>query len=193
MIKILAKCNICFLLKSLLIFLLLVLLTGCFSLKPTGTKSGKSYFETFYVGEEGTQYFIKPIVFESDGSKEDLAIDITFRYKNALRDSARVNFTIKNLNIYRSIDSLKMSNNLIDISSDKVELLFNEKAGKAFVSRFTTKIPLVAVKELFDEDDWTIITYNRDITSRYDSAKKSQKAIRSLRHHLFVVIKDEFE
>src|SRR5690606_36572025 len=44
-----------------------LLLCSCVSVKPSTTKSGKKYFETFYV-ENGTQYFIKPLALSGLGS-----------------------------------------------------------------------------------------------------------------------------
>ena len=72
-----------------------VALSSCFSVKPTSQKSSKKLVETFYVGIEGTQYFIKPLTYQVEDSKEELEIDCIFRYKTKLSDSdsASINFS----------------------------------------------------------------------------------------------------
>lgn len=182
------KQNIFMALTSLPLFLGSLLLVGCMSVKPGSTKSGKQYFETFYVGVEGTQYFIKPLLFENDEANKVLALDITFRYKDEIRDSAIVNFSIKSLEIYKSVDSLKITNSLMDIKSDNIDLLFNEKFSKGFVSRFTTKVPLDKMKKIFDNDEWELTIHNAAKSNTYKPHRKTQKAVNFLRENGFILM-----
>lgn len=188
MVKDISKLHIFIQLKIYTFILLLLLLSGCFSVKPTTTKSGKNYFETFYVGADGTQYYIKPLLFKDDDSNDELFVDITFRYKNEIRDSAIVNFSIKSQIIYKTIDSLKISNNLVVIKNDKIELLFNEKTRKEFVSRFTTKISLNEIKQLFNKDEWNFVIYYKNQKIKYKSHRRTEKAINTLRNKVFIIM-----
>jgi hypothetical protein len=165
-----------------------LLLNGCLSVKPTSTKSGKNLFESFFVGEEGTQYFIKPVLFSIEETKEELVLDITFRYKNMIKDSAIVNFSIKGPMIYKNIDSLKISNTNLEINSSNIKLLFNEKTKNGFTSRFTTKIALNETKNLFNNDEWAFTTFNNSQLNKFKPAKKTQKAINILREKVFVLM-----
>jgi len=176
--------------KLSIAILLSFLFYGCLSVKPTTTKSGKNYFETFYVGEAGTQYFIKPLLFENNESNKDLFVDITFRYKKEIKDSAILNFSIKSPTLYKSIDSLAISNRIMDIKSDNVDFLFSEKTKKGFVSRFTTKIALDGVKEMFNNDEWDFTLYNKNQTVKYASNKKTNKAINTLKDKVFILMQD---
>lgn len=171
--------------------LLLLICTGCLSIKPSTTKSGKNYFETFYVGEEGTQYFIKPTLFKDEKSNEDLVLDITFRYRNEIKDSAIVNFSIKSSMIYKTIDSLKLSNKDIAIKSDKVELLFNEKNKTGFTSRYSTKFGLNEIKEMFTNDAWEVNIYNQNKITTFKPHRKTIKAINTVREKVFVLMKNK--
>jgi hypothetical protein len=162
--------------------------SGCLSIKPSTTKSGKNYFETFFVGEEGTQYFIKPILFKDEKSNEDLILDITFRYRNEIKDSAIVNISIKSSIIYKTIDSLKLSNKIIEIKSNKIELLFNEKNKTGFTSRYSTKFSLKEIKEMFNNDAWEVIIYNQNKISKYKPHRKTIKAISTVRDRVFVLM-----
>lgn len=174
--------------KVLLLFLVSIFLSGCLSVKPTTTKSGKNYYETFYVGADGNQYFIKPLSFKNSETKEELIVDITFRYKDEIKDSAIVNFTITSPVIYKSLDSLKISNNSIDISNHNTSLLFNEKSNSEFISRFTSEIALYDIKKLFNKDDWTFIIYNATETTKFKPNRKTVKAITALRENVFILM-----
>lgn len=174
--------------KLTLVILSLLFLYGCSSVKPTTTKSGASLFETFYVGNDGMQYFIKPLLFTDDAAKEDLVMDFTFRYKDEVKDSAIVNFSIKSPFIYKSIDSLSISNSIIEIKNERIDLLFNEKTSKVFVSRFSTKVSLKDLNQLFKSNEWDVILYNQNEPQKYMSHKRTKKAIGALRDKVFILM-----
>ncbi len=162
--------------------------SGCLSIKPSSTKSEKNYFETFFVGEAGTQYYIKPILFKAEKSNEDLVLDITFRYRNEIKDSAIVNFSIKSSTIYKTIDSLKLSNNNQKIESEQIVLLFNEKSKTGFISRHSTKFSLKETKEMFNNDAWEIIIYNKNKITKYKPNRKTIRAINAVRDKVFILM-----
>lgn len=174
--------------KFVPLILILLIFSGCLSIKPSTSKSGKNYFETFFVGEEGTQYFIKPILFKDEKSNEDLILDITFRYRNEIKDSAIVNISIKSSIIYKTIDSLKLSNKDIQIKSSELKLLFNEKNKKEFTSRYSTKFSLNKIKEMFSNDAWEIIIYNQRKIITYKPHRKTTKAINAVKDKVFVLM-----
>ena len=174
--------------KLVSFILLLLMFSGCLSIKPSTTKSGKNYFETFYVGEEGTQYFINPVLFKDEKSNEDLILDITFRYRNEIKDSAIVNFSIKSFIIYKTIDSLRLSNKDIKIESDQLVLLFNEKRKTGFTSRYSTRFSLNEIKEMFNNDAWEIIIYNKNKTTTYKPVRKTLRTIKTIRDKVFVLV-----
>lgn len=188
MVSILSNDRNSFSRQVLLLVVVPFLLTGCLSVKPSTSKSGKKYYEMFYAGEGGSQYHIKPLLFTNDSPSEDLLVDITFRYKNAIKDSAIVNFTIKSPVIYKSIDSLKLTNNATEVKNESVALLYNESGNKAFISRFTTKIALEDTKELFDNDDWHFVIYTKNEANKYRPQRKTEKAINTLRDKVFIIM-----
>jgi hypothetical protein len=168
--------------------LLSLIFSACLSIKPSTTKSGKNYFETFYVGEEGTQYFIKPILFKDEKLNEDFILDITFRYKNEIKDSATVNFSINSVSIYKTIDSLKLSNKDIKVKSEQVARLFSEKSNSGFTSRYSTKFSLNEIKEMFNNDGWEMIIYNQNKITRYKPHRNTSRAIKAIRDRVFVLM-----
>lgn len=170
------------------LFSVFMLCIGCSSIKPAATKSGKHYFETFYVGADGNQYFIKPLSFKSRVTQEALFVDITFRYKDEVKDSARVNFSVKSPILYKTIDSVEIATTAAHVATSEGALLYNEKSDEAFISRFTTKIPLSEIKEMFDRDDWTFTVYHPTKTVTYKADKKTVKAIATLRQKVFMLM-----
>ena len=168
------------------LLLSLILFDSCVSIKPSSTKSGRNYYETFYVGEDGTQYFIKPLLFETKNTSEYLFVDFTFRYKNEVKDSVIVNFSFKSASIYKSIESIKISNENVEVSSNNIELLFNETFKSGYTSRFTTKFSLSETKELFNQNEWIINITNQ--TSSYWPHRKTRKAISSLKDGVFILM-----
>ena len=175
--------------RNIIYILLLIILSGCMSIKPGATKSAKKYYETFYVGEEGTQYFIKPLSFNNEDSNEKFLLDITFRYKKVVKDSSKLNFSIKSSQqLFKSIDSLKISNDHHDILSDDIDLLFNEKKNDEFLSRFNTQIPLKNTHQLFDNNNWKFTIYSEKDKLNFKPTNKTQKAIKALRDDVFSIM-----
>jgi len=162
-------------------------LTGCLSIKPGGKKSGKSYFETFYVGEGGTQYFIKPIVFSSIKKSEKINFDFTFKYKNEVKDSANVNFSILSNNMFKNIDSLTFKNTTHNFVIKDFKLLFNERNSKLFDSRFSTKISLKDLNKMFNSADWVIDVFKENVHYTYTTEKRTKKVIEKLQDKIFVL------
>ena len=84
-------------------------------------------FETFFLGDQGTQYFIKPLSFK-DNSNNYLEMDITFRYLNKIQDSATINFSIYNKALIQAIDSLSIGNHSYSVTTKEIKYLFSERS-----------------------------------------------------------------
>lgn len=174
--------------KKSMFLAMVVLLCGCFSVKPSTNKSGKKYFETFYVGVDGSQYFIKPVRLFSDTKNQEVLLDMTFRYKDEIKDSAVVNFSVTSTTLIKSIDSLKLTNKVTNISTSEINLLFNEKNKTGFTSRFTTTLLLSKIKDMFDENSWQLTLQNDELTTSFKPSKKAAKAIIALKDKVFILM-----
>ncbi len=170
------------------VVLILLLFSGCVSIKPSSPGSGKNHFETFYVGEAGTQYFIKPLLFVSEQPKDQLWVDFTFRYRNEIKDSVLMNFSIKGPSLYKTMDSLIIASKNIEVHSHRVDLLFNEKSRSGYNSRFTTTLGLNDTKELFQNYDWQLTLHNSGQVMRYASRKRTHKVIAKLKEKVFILM-----
>lgn len=164
----------------------IAVLSGCMGVKNSTGNSAKTLFETFFVGEDGTQYFIKPLTFEGE-NKNRLKVDITFRYKDRIKDSAVVNISFLNAEIYRSIDSLRMTNDSVSVVLKDFKYLFAERMQKEFNSRFSTKGALADINKLFDKNDWVLIVYKQNKQSIYNTPNDTKKKIDKLKYGIFML------
>lgn len=169
-------------------FFFSLLLTGCVSVKPSASKSGRNAFQVFYIGDSGNQYFIKPIVFTNETSAEQIKLDVTFKYKDDVKDSSTVNFSILSSSLYKKIDSLVINTPHSQVASKQVQLLFNEKTEKHFVSRFTTKVSLHELKELFAYENWQISLHEKEKRVTFKPEKKATNTIKEINNLVFILM-----
>ena len=165
-----------------------LIMQNCISVLPTSLKTGKNYFETFYAGEEGTQYFIKPILFANENSSEEFIFDLTFRYKNEVLDSVIVNFSINSSKMYKNIDCLVMSSKGIQRINKNLELIYFEKINNGFRSRYSTKYSLEEIKEMFNNESFQVTIYYQGKISSFKPTKKSLRVINLIRDNVFVLM-----
>ncbi len=168
------------------VFGILIILSSCLSIKPSIVKSGKKLYETFFVGEDGTQYFIKPLEFSNDVN-EKLKLDITFRYKNEIKDSAIVNISLLSKEIYKYADGLKIKNDSIDIIIKEMKYMFSERNKKIYNSRFSANVNLFDVEQLFDSNNWILILYKDGRSIKYITPKITKKKIDKLNYEIFAI------
>ena len=161
-------------------------------MKPAGgVRSAKSLFETFFVGEEGMQYFVKPLVFKKDLKEKavELQLDFTFRYKNTVKDSCTINLSFFDASIIRNIDSMVISSTKQQMVARKINVLFAEKTNKLFNSRFTAKTSFKDLILLSDETDWKVKVYKAGTFTSYYPSQKTTKSLELLKDNLFVLFK----
>lgn len=166
---------------------LLLLFTSCVGIRPQATKSGKSLFETFYVGEEGAQYFIKPVSFEGDNN-EMLTADFTFRYNKDFSDSTTVNLSLFTLDATKDIDSIVIVSGDYEASIFNFEHLFSERTTKNVHARFTSKMESEHLKPVFSSDEWLIKVYSAPALYEFQTTKKTSKNIDELYFQIFSLL-----
>ena len=173
---------------SLILFISLFLTSACIGIKPANSSKANRYFETFYVGDEGIQYFIKPISFDGV-DKSSLKGDFNFRTKGDSTSEVIFNFSILGQTFYKSIDSIVLKNPSFKTTAYGITLTYNE-SGKQYVSRFTSNISGGKdIVQLFESPDWEIHVYNDAKRSTFtSSSRKTKNKILSLQKHLFVFL-----
>ena len=168
----------------------LLVLQACFSVKPAATGSAGSTYESFFVGEEGLQYFIKPLVFKASKSNKELHADFTFRYKDSVQqeDTVTVNYSIYSSEIINNLSYLAFFSGGKKISTTQTERLFAEKRNKQFVSRFTSRIALSDMIVALRNDEVVFYTHHtNDIMHEYKPTRKTRRTLKRLDNNLFII------
>jgi hypothetical protein len=116
----------------------------------TSVFSQKNLIKSFFRGDNGIQYFIKPIVYQTN-NKEKLSVDFTL---NVINDSV--------VKIISNFSSLKnnMKKLIIGSSTYEVIKLFDDYETKKIYSRYTFDLKFRDFKKLFLWEP-IIINYNK--------------------------------
>ena len=116
----------------------------------TSVFSQKNLIKSFFRGDNGIQYFIKPIVYQTS-NKEKLSVDFTL---NVINDSV--------VKIISNFSSLKnnMKKLIIGSSTYGVIKLFDDYETKKIYSRYTFDLKYRDFKKLFLLEP-IIINYNK--------------------------------
>jgi len=165
----------------------LLTLSSCYGIKHSTISGSKPYYQSFFIGDEGTQYFIKPIEFYDNKSK--LYLDITFRAKTELNDSAIVNFTIRSQHLHRQIDSAIIGNNLEKYELSNINLIFTERKNNIFNSRFSANIALIELANISEGSNWSISITSQTAKYQFIPTKSTKRIIKNLNNDIFILFK----
>lgn len=177
-------------------FLLLIVLASnpsCYSIKPGATQSGGKLYESFYLGEEGRQYFIKPLKFSgADGGH--LMIDFTFRRGGGSSPPAIANFTLSNPRAdhrieyspeYHPLDSIGLgSDGAVYLLSD-LNLISHATTRKDVVYRSSSRLAYQKLRSFITSDNNKIIVYDNGKAYPYFPNRRTSKALTKLNVSLF--------
>jgi len=108
----------------------------------TSVFSQKNLIKSFYRGDDGIQYFIKPIVYQTV-NKEKLRVDFTL---NVINDSV-----VKIVSNFSSQNN-KIKELLIGSSSYIVYKLFDDYETKKIFSRYTFDLKFDDFKKMFSKE-----------------------------------------
>ena len=140
--------------------------------------------ETFFVEEGITQYFIKPLMLKGE-KKNTLYVDFTFRDQEVSNDSATVNFSIEDENTLKAVESLTLTASGQTVLVSDISFLLTKDRGGSFESRFSSRIQLEEVKNLFEQEEWQATVVNEGSTMRFSSTGKAEKSIGKLNERVF--------
>ena len=108
----------------------------------TSVFSQKNFIKSFYRGDDGIQYFIKPIIYQSV-NKEKLRVDFTM---NVINDSV-----VKIVSNFSSQNN-KIKELIIGSSSYIVYKLFDDYETKKIYSRYTFDLKFDDFKKMFSKE-----------------------------------------
>jgi len=165
------------------LFVLIGILVGCRAVKPSGVRSGKNLYETFYVGNSTTQYFIKPLRYQ--GQNSSLIIDYTFRYPDSASTDVVVNFSVISDSVLSDVEELRMGNTVVQ----DVKSLYNETSKKQFLSRLTGQTSIKDLKAyVIDKEHNITIKRNNSKTTTFMPSAKTEGTLQKLSQNLFVLV-----
>ena len=165
---------------------LLAFTFSCGILSPNASR----LYESFYTGNSGTQYFIKPLEFSNSNSGK-LKLDIVFRFNNTIQesDSAIINYSIISNELVKKIDSIRFSNGDVSLIASNNERLFMERERTQYRSRFSSSASLVPLVQLFPSNQWKIEVFHDENEMVFTPTNTSARKIESLNFNLFELIR----
>ncbi len=153
-----------------------------------GCSSTKGLYETFYVGNDGIQYFIQPLTFTGDAdSDEELKIDITCKHKTVIKDSSIVNISLIGAKYFKTVDSIIINTDSCSVVLKDLNIMFSERDGDNFISRFTARSSLFGIKQIFNKSDWAFGVYAQNRSFKYITPKSTKKKIEALNYSIFML------
>lgn len=159
------------------IVLTLLFLIGCGGLKPVGAGKSGGLYETFYTGETGMQYFIKPLEFESLDTKESLLLDIVFRENEIATDSALVNISVFTTAKFSPGGNVTATTPKGQITFDFERVIFKEKLKNFYEVRLGTKCSPKEIREFIKGDIELLSVMSDQMKYSFQPTKKTKKSL----------------
>ena len=175
--------------KTLISFFFVLTLLSCSTYRYSG---GKNLYTSFYIGNNGSQYFIKPLSFKGSTS-QTMELDLTFRVKKFIldNDSVTLNYTVTSLTPVKQTDSIAITSpSKRFVIHENFNRLFIKKSKKGNHSRFSVTTNLRPLSDLFQEANWTIVVFSPQGTTTLQTPKKTGKKLFSLNNNLFELIRE---
>ena len=148
-------------------------------------KASRGLFTSFFVGDDGTQYFIKPLEFNGVDGGDELLIDFTFRYRDEISGDTRLNTSLLTADLVKDLDSVKFSNDKYTAVTKNSDLMFNQRQNKNIESRHEVYLPLADMKNIFDNPEWEIVFFYAGKQRTFVADKRTRKKIEALNHDIF--------
>lgn len=168
----------------LLLFMVCLLCSSCATI---GTGSIRKKYMSQFVGDEGIQYFIKPIAFEADDTST-LSADFTFRHGELnLNDTVMVNYTVRSKEKRARLKNFCICTPENTADAISTTTLYKEK-DKYFVTRYSSVFLYKQLREAYKNQsfDLKIITETSEV--EYKPTAKSIKLIQALDESIFQLL-----
>ncbi len=149
--------------------------------------SNSKIFESFYVGNGRTNYFIKSLKFQGSG-KSKILIDITLNMMKENQNAVTINLSIINDKEAIIADSIFISSDNELVALNGLHLLFLEKNKNQVLSRYTSKIDLQEAFKLFKNNKWNITIYSNGLKYIFKNTHKTMRKIEYLNEYLFIIL-----
>lgn len=172
---------------TIILFVSVLIIPSCLSVKPGGHKGAKKLYTSYYAGSGSSQYFIKPLAFETESGNYEMKIDFSFRYKNNLDSTVTINSTILGNRLFDDMTSVGISVKDTTHYFQRLQLLFKDKKGDDLLSRHTMTCSLKELNNWIQNPSWKIIVSYPEDQISFVPTTKTKKSLVKLREQLFVL------
>ena len=171
---------------------LVVIITGfifsvvsCSTMKPsTGGKAGK-YYESFFTGKTGVQYFIKPIRIDSAEKNSFMECDIVFRINDNMDDSATMNISFYSQDVISKKPDVSFFTNGKAHSASFYQTFYQERVGKLVITRCSYKSYREDIYQFIKAPvDSIMISEGINTLETFYTPKKTAKKLVSIKNKL---------
>lgn len=146
-----------------------------------GQEFSSKYISTFYVGDSGTQYFIKPLRFDGQQYHGYLTIDFTFRHLSSNEVPVVAKFSFIKPQAVQHLDSLVIKTPKANlVLRDPATLFVTPYKLQKVHSRYTSTVLLSELLKVTGDDWWIIDAWSKGEYIRYVSSNKAKKALRKI-------------
>lgn len=169
------------------IFVLFIACLLCASCATVGTGSVRKKYISQYVGDEGIQYFIKPISFRADNNNT-LDADFTFRHGDLnLNDTVILNYTVRTNSKMAKMKSFSICFDNKVFPAISTTTLYKEK-DRDFVTRYSSVFQYKQLREAYKNQWFSLKTMTEDGGVEYKPTTKSTKLIQALDESIFQLL-----
>jgi hypothetical protein len=163
------------------LFVLSILMHTVFVLPVAAQEFSSKYMATFFVGDSGTQYFIKPLRFDGQQYHGYLTIDFTFRHLSSNEVPVVAKFSFIKPQAVQDLDSLVIKTPKANLVLRNPATLFVSpyKIQKVH-SRYTSTVLLPELLKVTGDDWWIIDAWSKGEYIRYVSSNRAKKALRKI-------------
>lgn len=166
------------------LFITCLLFASC---ATVGTGSVRKKYISQFVGDEGIQYFIKPITFKADNNNT-LVADFTFRHgEENLNDTVMLNYTVRTDSKMTKLKDFCICFDNKEIAATSTTTLYKEK-DKDFVTRYSSVFQYKQLREAYKNQTFSLKTITTDGEVEYKPTTKSSKLIQGLDESIFQLL-----
>ncbi|HPF01246.1 MAG TPA: hypothetical protein PKY63_11305 [Bacteroidales bacterium] len=143
-------------------------------------------YETFYTGDSGVQYFIKPLNYSTDDKSVLLRIDFAFRYLDSNDCPVITNISLINKSAFIMADSLSFSgiDNAV-FKGNTPKLLFKEVRSKSYITRYSSEVRLNKLTDFFKNGKSSVFLNSGANHFVFHPVKKTKRHIEKLNRNVF--------
>lgn len=159
--------------RSLLLLMLILslLFSSCLTLKKRSTKGIEQDYESFFINDSTTQYFIKPLDFNGN---DLFSCDFTFRKSGSAYSEITMNYTCINQDNHQP-DTIYLVTESHHYLIAHNKLLFKERTEKNFQFRYSTNISFDQLKDFLTAPSPKVLIDRQPYQPRPSTRKKMSR------------------